>query len=136
MSEAWGRGSARKVAYDLIDDALKDLIRGNLDESYGYVLDERDDLEEIRAELVKIKAEIGDRCDFELFPWDRVVVGAMFAHATFRTAAKTRETCKIYKLTYFPDGAISQVFYDVGGPHNSVWSPVDKFPAAVDRWLG
>ena len=135
MSDGWGEGSARKVAYDLVDDAIKDLLQRTLDE-FRYMIGDRTDIGQIRDEIANIKAELGNRCESESFPWDRVKIGAFFVHSRYLTADRQPETCRIYRLTYRPDRGIREVFYEVGGASGDrVYNRAQEFPAAVKSWV-
>lgn len=137
MSDGWGEGTARKVAYDLVDDAIKDLLQRTLDE-FRYMLGDRNDIGQIRDEIANIKAELGNRWESEGFPWDRVKVGAYFVHSRYLTTDGSRrpETCRIYRLTFAPDRSIREVFYEVGeSPGDRVYNMAGEFPAAVKSWV-
>lgn len=133
--EGWGEGSARKAAYDLIDDAIRDLMRRSLDE-FRYLLPDRTDIGEVRDEIANLRTLLGQQQESEQFPWEKVRPGAVFIHSRYLTLDRKPETCRIVKLTYRPDQGIREVFYEVGGPAgDQVYNLAAEFPAAVRGWV-
>jgi hypothetical protein len=131
---AWGEGSAREAAYDLIDEAIRDLQRRSLDE-FRYLLAGRDDIGSVRDEIGNLRVGLQQQRESESFPWDRVRLDAVFVHSRYLSADRQPEKCRIYKLTYSPDRAIEKVFYEVGGPAgDQVYNLAAEFPAAVKAW--
>lgn len=131
----WGDGTARDVAYDLVDEAIKHMLHMDLTH-FHYLLPGRTDIGQVRDAVADIRAELSNRRESEAFPWDKVKIGAVFVHTRYLTLDRKPEMCKIYKLTFRPDNGIREVFYEVGGPGGDVvYNPAQEFPAAVKGWV-
>lgn len=129
MNTEPGEGSPREIAYGLIDDALDDMLGNSL---YGV---KTKNYRAVFDAVVAIKQELAQRREKEhpVFDWSRVVEGATFYHARYKTRGYNPQKCRIDHITRDGD-TIVNVFYVIGTDEGTVYNPRDEFPAVVQRW--